>query len=75
MSIESSTTALRTRSRVSGGGGLPARQLSADQITIPGTGVEISRTQAAIGGAAVLLAALALATRGGRRRGFFISQA
>lgn len=72
MSLESSTTALRERSRVTGRAGAAAPV--AQQVTIPGTDVQLSNTQAALGGIAVLAIFFALARGiGGGRQGFRIT--
>lgn len=58
MSIETSTRTVRDRTRVTAGGA------TVEQVTIPGTDREITRTQAAIGAGAALLVLL-LVLRGG----------
>lgn len=68
MSIDRSTTRLREQTRFT------KTAQRADQIDVPGTDVQVTRTQAAIGAVALLLV-LALLARGGgaRRRGFEIT--
>lgn len=75
MSIATSAETFRRRTpRVtSTNGALPRRTIDAQQITVPGTGVELSRTQAAIAGVALVAALLvATGTVGGNRGGFII---
>lgn len=69
MGIESSTTTFRERTRFTATARRPA---GARQVTVPGTDVQLSDTQAAIAGGALLLGALLLARRGAPRRGFEI---
>lgn len=69
MGIESSTTTFRERTRFTAAARRPSR---AQQVTIPGTGVQLSDTQAAIAAGALVIGAVLLARGRGPRRGFEI---
>lgn len=74
MSIASSAqTFTRRTPRLNGA--LAPRTIDAQQITVPGTGVELTRTQAAIGGVALVAALLVLTGTVGGNRGLLIRSA
>lgn len=65
----------RARVRAKPAGTTVNAPVQADQITIPGVDIEVSREQAAIGAVIILVLLALLARGGGSRQGFVISRA